>query len=112
MLPWLPTGLWSPPLHRHEVKHLRFGTVFDPQTVISLGGSALGVTDDAIYDHFMPPAGRDLGRAQWFAGNREGARSTWGEGQKAHKFNPWAKRCQEMLDLVAAGGEVPRSLPS
>jgi tetratricopeptide (TPR) repeat protein len=54
----------------------------------------------------------DLGRAQWFAGNKEGARSTWGEGHKANKFNPWAKRCQEMLDLVAAGGEVPRSLPS
>jgi len=54
----------------------------------------------------------DLGRAQWFAGNKEAARSTWGEGHKANKFNPWAKRCQEMLDLVAAGGEVPRSLAS
>jgi tetratricopeptide (TPR) repeat protein len=54
----------------------------------------------------------DLGRAQWFAGNKAGARSTWGEGHKANKFNPWAKRCQEMLDLVAAGGEVPRSLAS
>jgi tetratricopeptide (TPR) repeat protein len=54
----------------------------------------------------------DLGRAQWFAGNREGARRTWSEGHKANKFNPWAKRCQEMLDLVAAGGEVPRSLAS
>jgi tetratricopeptide (TPR) repeat protein len=54
----------------------------------------------------------DLGRAQWFAGNKEGARGTWCEGHKANRFNPWAKRCQEMLDLVAAGGEVPRSLPS
>jgi tetratricopeptide (TPR) repeat protein len=54
----------------------------------------------------------DLGRAQWFAGDRDGARRTWADGQKANKFNPWAKRCQEMLDLVAAGGEVPRSLPS
>jgi tetratricopeptide (TPR) repeat protein len=54
----------------------------------------------------------DLGRAQWFAGNQEGARRTWSEGNKANKFNPWAKRCQEMLDLVAAGGEVPRSLAS
>ena len=54
----------------------------------------------------------DLGRAQWFAGNRDGARRTWSEGHKANKFNPWAKRCQEMLDLVAAGGEVPRSLAS
>ena len=54
----------------------------------------------------------DLGRAQWFAGNKEGARRTWNDGHKANKFNPWAKRCQEMLDLVAAGGEVPRSLAS
>jgi tetratricopeptide (TPR) repeat protein len=54
----------------------------------------------------------DMGRAQWFAGDRQGARRTWTEGQKANKFNPWAKRCQNMLDLVAAGGEVPRSLPS
>src|SRR5215207_1376418 len=54
----------------------------------------------------------DLGRAQWFAGNKEGARRTWTDGHKANKFNPWAKRCQEMLDLVAAGGEVPRSLTS
>jgi tetratricopeptide (TPR) repeat protein len=54
----------------------------------------------------------DLGRAQWFARDKEGARRTWTEGHKANKFNPWAKRCQEMLDLVAAGGEVPRSLPS
>ena len=54
----------------------------------------------------------DMGRAQWFGGDREGARRTWTEGHKANKFNPWAKRCREMLDLVAAGGEVPRSLPS
>jgi tetratricopeptide (TPR) repeat protein len=54
----------------------------------------------------------DMGRAQWFAGDKDGARKTWSDGHKANKFNPWAKRCQEMLDLVAAGGEVPRSLPS
>jgi tetratricopeptide (TPR) repeat protein len=54
----------------------------------------------------------DMGRAQWFAGDKQGARRTWSDGHKANKFNPWAKRCQEMLDLVAAGGEVPRSLPS
>jgi tetratricopeptide (TPR) repeat protein len=54
----------------------------------------------------------DLGRAQWFSGDKDGARRTWTEGEKANKFNPWAKRCREMLDLVAAGGEVPRSPPS
>jgi tetratricopeptide (TPR) repeat protein len=54
----------------------------------------------------------ELGRAQWFANEREAARKTWAEGHKANKFNPWAKRCQEMLELVASGGEVPRSLLS
>ena len=54
----------------------------------------------------------ELGRVQWFAGERDAARKTWDEGHRANKFNPWAKRCKDMLDLVAAGGEVPRSLPS
>jgi tetratricopeptide (TPR) repeat protein len=52
----------------------------------------------------------ELGRALWFAGQREEAMQTWAEGHKANKFNPWAKRCKEMLDLAASGGEVPRSL--
>jgi len=54
----------------------------------------------------------ELGRALWFAGQRDEAKQTWAEGHKANKFNPWAKRCKEMLDLAAAGGEVPRSLLS
>ncbi len=54
----------------------------------------------------------ELGRALWFAGQRDEAMQTWAEGHKANKFNPWAKRCKEMLDLAAAGGEVPRSLVS
>jgi tetratricopeptide (TPR) repeat protein len=51
----------------------------------------------------------ELGRALWLSGNREDAVRTWTDGYKANKFNPWAKRCQEMLDVAAAGGEVPRS---
>jgi tetratricopeptide (TPR) repeat protein len=54
----------------------------------------------------------ELGRALWFAGQRDEAMQTWAEGHKANKFNPWAKRCKEMLDVAAAGGEVPRSLLS
>jgi tetratricopeptide (TPR) repeat protein len=54
----------------------------------------------------------ELGRALWFAGQRDEAMQTWAEGHKANKFNPWAKRCKEMLDLAASGGEVPRSLVS
>ncbi len=54
----------------------------------------------------------ELGRALWFAGQRDEAMQTWAEGHKANKFNPWAKRCKEMLDLVASGGEVPRNLVS
>ena len=54
----------------------------------------------------------ELGRAQWFAGAREEARGTWADGFKANKFNPWGKRCQEMVELVDSGGEVPRSSSS
>jgi tetratricopeptide (TPR) repeat protein len=54
----------------------------------------------------------ELGRALWFGGEREKAVEAWTEGQKTNRFNPWAKRCQEMLDTAAAGGEIPRSLSS
>jgi tetratricopeptide (TPR) repeat protein len=54
----------------------------------------------------------ELGRALWFAGRRDEAMETWDQGHKANKFNPWAKRCKEMLDVAASGGEVPRSLLS
>ncbi|HET6579941.1 MAG TPA: tetratricopeptide repeat protein [Gemmatimonadales bacterium] len=54
----------------------------------------------------------ELGRALWFAERRDDAMQAWAEGHKANKFNPWAKRCKEMLDVAAAGGEVPRSLLS
>ena len=52
----------------------------------------------------------DLGRALWFAGSESLALATWEAGQKANRFNPWAKRCGEMLALAAAGGEIPRHL--
>lgn len=51
----------------------------------------------------------ELGRAQWFGGARELARSTWESGHRANKFNPWGKRCKETLELVAKGQEPPRS---
>ncbi len=51
----------------------------------------------------------ELGRAFWFAGDADEARRTWEEGFKANKFNPWGKRCQETLQLVAQGQEPPRS---
>ena len=48
-----------------------------------------------------------LGRAQWFAGDQEGARATWGQGFQANKFNPWGKKCREVLTVVEAGGSPP-----
>ncbi|MEP6571121.1 MAG: tetratricopeptide repeat protein [Gemmatimonadota bacterium] len=54
----------------------------------------------------------ELGRVDWFLGEREPALQTWTEGYKANKFNPWGKRCKEMLDLIASGGEPPRGLSS
>jgi len=50
-----------------------------------------------------------LGRAQWQAGDRAGAVQAWTDGRKANKFNPWARRCGEMLALAESGGDIPRS---
>jgi len=51
----------------------------------------------------------ELGRAYWFAGDEEQAKRTWEAGQKANKFNPWGKKCQETLELALQGQEPPRS---
>jgi tetratricopeptide (TPR) repeat protein len=50
----------------------------------------------------------ELGRAHWFAGEKDAAGQLWSDGYKANRFNPWGKRCKEMLDLTAGGGEPPR----
>ena len=51
----------------------------------------------------------ELGRSHWFAGEQTRARETWEAGFQANKFNPWGKRCQEMLERVARGEEPPRT---
>jgi tetratricopeptide (TPR) repeat protein len=50
----------------------------------------------------------ELGRAHWFSGEKDAAAQLWSDGFKANRFNPWGKRCKEMLDLTAGGGEPPR----
>lgn len=47
----------------------------------------------------------ELGRAFWFNGQREEAVNTWNAGFAANKFNPWGKRCADVLKTVEAGGE-------
>ena len=51
----------------------------------------------------------ELGRAQWFAGDRDAATRTWEAGARANKFNPWGKKCEELLARVAGGGDPPRA---
>ena len=51
----------------------------------------------------------ELGRAIWFSGDQEGGRTAWRDGARANKFNPWGKRCAELLQQVESGGEPPRS---
>jgi tetratricopeptide (TPR) repeat protein len=46
-----------------------------------------------------------LGRAQWFAGDMDGAKATWAGGFQANKFNPWGKKCRDVLALVEGGGQ-------
>ncbi|HEY7237185.1 MAG TPA: tetratricopeptide repeat protein [Gemmatimonadaceae bacterium] len=47
----------------------------------------------------------ELGRAFWFNGQRDEAIETWKSGFAANKFNPWGKRCEEVLATVEKGGE-------
>ncbi|MDQ8154146.1 MAG: tetratricopeptide repeat protein [Gemmatimonadota bacterium] len=51
----------------------------------------------------------ELGRSHWFNGEIEEAKQAWRSGHTANKFNPWGKRCAEVLQTVEAGGEPPRT---
>jgi tetratricopeptide (TPR) repeat protein len=51
----------------------------------------------------------ELGRAIYFAGDRDGALDAWRAGARANKFSPWGKRCAELSRHVEAGGEPPRA---
>ena len=50
----------------------------------------------------------ELGRAYWFNEQRDEAMDAWRKGFATNKFNPWGKRCAEVLKVVEAGGEPPR----
>jgi tetratricopeptide (TPR) repeat protein len=50
----------------------------------------------------------ELGRAMWFNGQQEEAKQAWRDGFAANKFNPWGKRCAELLKVVEEGGQPPR----
>jgi tetratricopeptide (TPR) repeat protein len=47
----------------------------------------------------------ELGRAYWYNGQRNEAMQAWRDGFAANKFNPWGKRCAEVLQTVEQGGE-------
>jgi tetratricopeptide (TPR) repeat protein len=48
-------------------------------------------------------ASYELGRAHWLADQRDEAKETWRAGAAANKFNPWGKRCAEVLAKVEKG---------
>lgn len=50
----------------------------------------------------------ELGRALWFEGKKGAALETWRDGVAANKFNPWGKRCGEMLKQIEEGGAPSR----
>jgi len=49
----------------------------------------------------------EMGRAQWFAGNPDAAKASWQAGFTANKFNPWGKKCRDVLAAVSGGGAPP-----
>jgi len=50
----------------------------------------------------------ELGRAFWFNEQQAEAREAWRAGHSTNKFNPWGKRCAEVLAIVEGGGEPPK----
>ena len=50
----------------------------------------------------------ELGRSYWFNEQTEDAIATWEKGFATNKFNPWGKRCAELLAVVEAGGQPPK----
>ncbi len=50
-------------------------------------------------------ASYELGRAHWLAREHDAACEAWRAGAAANKFNPWGKRCAEVLARVEAGQE-------
>lgn len=47
----------------------------------------------------------ELGRSYWFNGQRDEAMQAWRDGFAQNKFNPWGKKCAEVLKVVEEGGE-------
>ncbi|MGH7669901.1 MAG: tetratricopeptide repeat protein [Gemmatimonadaceae bacterium] len=83
--------------------HLYLGLVYlerdmfeDAQTFFQ---KALALGPNLIEAYF------ELGRAYWFNGQRDAAMQKWRDGFTANKFNPWGKRCAEVLQVVESGGE-------
>lgn len=51
----------------------------------------------------------ELGHTLWLAGRRTEARDTWTRGAAVNQFNPWSKRCEELIVLVDQGGTPRRA---
>lgn len=50
----------------------------------------------------------EMGRAYWFNDQTAEAIKTWKAGHATNKFNPWGKRCADVLATVEAGGQPPK----
>lgn len=50
----------------------------------------------------------EMGRSYWFNDQKSAAKETWQRGFATNKFNPWGKRCAELLKTVEEGGEPSR----
>jgi tetratricopeptide (TPR) repeat protein len=50
----------------------------------------------------------ELGWAQWLNEETDAALATWTAGHAANKFNPWGKRCAELLQQISEGSAPVR----
>jgi len=50
----------------------------------------------------------ELGHALWLSGRRDEGLGVWRRGAAVNKYNPWSKRCTELLAEVERGGAPAR----
>jgi tetratricopeptide (TPR) repeat protein len=87
--------------------HYYLGLVYLEREMYS---DAVGFLEQAIVlGPNLVEARFELGRALWFASRKEEAKEAWAQGTAQGTYSPWAARCRQLLELVNAGGEVPRS---
>lgn len=69
------------------------------EDAITFFHKTIGLGPNLLEAHYQ------LGRAHWVMGDRDAALQAWRDGHAANRFNPWGRKCGELVRTVEAGEE-------